>query len=486
MPRPQGTLKAVTLPAVGNCSDPVLARAAAVTVVRTLRGAGHVAYFAGGCVRDELLGLHPTDYDVATDANPERVRKLFRRTNHVGAAFGVTLVHVETEGPSRAGPGSSGATSAGPRARAEGERPPLVTVEVATFRSDGPYADRRRPDSVVFADAPADAQRRDFTINALFLDPLAAPEPGVPVEGKILDLVGGVADLRAGIVRAVGDPAARLAEDHLRALRAVRFAARLGFTIEPGTATAIRTHAAELAGVSKERIGQELRRMLEHPARAGAAAMIERLGLDGPVLGDGAAAGAMMRPANALPTLTALGEARGLGAEVVFPCALAAWTLDRAAGSEGAIHAAPLLDEPTIVEAAARLHASLCLSNADSGAIREMLAMRATLLMQWPSLGVARQKRAAFNAAFPAAYALLHPNHPTVAVVVKTRLAEMAIPIPPFPAPEPLVTGDDLIGIGLVPGRAFKGLLDRLYDVQLEGGTLTKADALELARRLSV
>lgn len=454
---------------MGNCSDPVLARAAAVTVVRTLRDAGQTAYFAGGCVRDELLGLHPTDYDVATDANPERVRALFRRTNHVGAAFGVTLVHVEVGGRAEG-------------VAAGGARPPLVTVEVATFRSDGPYGDKRRPDSVVFADAPADAQRRDFTINALFLDPLAEPEAGVRVAGRVLDLVGGVADLRAGVVRAVGDPAARLAEDHLRALRAVRFAARLGFAIEWGTATAIRTHAAELAGVSKERIGEELRRMLEHPARARAAVLAEELRLDGPALGEEAMAMQAAVPC-ALPTLEALG---GLEAGMWFPAALAAWSLDRAAARSAPDAGPPLLDAATIAATVKRLQGAVCLSNADAAALGAALDLRSTLLTRWASLGVARQMRAAYHGAFPMAYALLSPTCPQAANAVRARLAELGVAWPPGPAPEPLATGDDLIGIGLVPGPRFKGLLDRLYDAQLEGQTRTKAEALELAARLGV
>lgn len=440
-----------------------------MAVVRRLREAGQTAYFAGGCVRDELLGLHPTDYDVATDASPERVRTLFRRTNHVGAAFGVTLVHVEAGRQATANGGSD-------------LRPPLVTVEVATFRSDGPYGDKRRPDSVVFADAPADAQRRDFTINALFLDPLAEPEAGVPVAGRVLDLVGGVADLRAGIVRAVGDPAARLAEDHLRALRAARFAARLGFAVEPGTAGAIRAHAAELAGVSKERLGEELRRMLEHPARARAAALVEELQLDGPVLGEepiGTRGGATT-------TVATLGALSGLERAMVFPAALAAWSLDRAAARGGADAAPPLLDEATIAATVRRLQGALCLSNADAAAVGAALDLRTELLTGWAGLGVAGQLRAGYDGAFAMAYALLSPTCPGAVGAVRARLEELGVAWPPGPAPEPLATGDDLIGIGLVPGPKFKGLLDRLYDAQLEGQTRTKADALELARRLSV
>ncbi len=444
-------------------ADPALARAAATAVVRTLRAAGHTAYFAGGCVRDELLGRRPTDYDIATSATPERVRSLFPRTNHVGAAFGVTLVHVEAP-PAAATPA--------------GQRPPLITVEVATFRSDGPYADNRRPDSVVFADAPADAARRDFTINALFLDPLEAPgedERAAGVRGRVIDLVGGVADLRAKLIRAVGNPDARLAEDHLRALRAVRFAARLNFAIEPATAAAIRAHAAHLAGVSKERIGDELRRMFEQPppARTCAAQLIQSLTLDAPVLN---------QPHSPAPTPTLA----ALPAGVPFATALAAWTLDRTPSPS------TLLSEAHINAAVSRLRAALCLSNADAALLTGTFIIRARLLVNWADLSIEAQKRTAHHPAFPSALATLVPAHGPTAAAIAARLAELAIPLHPHPyphpppAPEPLITGDDLIGIGLVPGPAFKARLDALYDAQLEGRITSHAAGMELARRLSV
>src|ERR687885_1917414 len=162
----------------------------AIDVVRRLRGAGHEALWAGGCVRDELLGLAPKDYDVATDARPEQVRRLFRRTVPVGISFGVVQV-------------------LGPRTA-----PAPLKVEVATFRSDVSYSDGRHPDAVVFSSAREDALRRDFTINGMFFDPLG---------GRLLDYVGGREDLEARVLRAIGDPRARFAEDRLRMLRAVRF-----------------------------------------------------------------------------------------------------------------------------------------------------------------------------------------------------------------------------------------------------------------------
>src|ERR1700722_18412178 len=204
-------------------------RADAVTVLRRLRGAGHVAYFAGGCVRDELLGLSPKDYDIATDAPPSRVRELFTSTQAVGAAFGVILVR---HGPS--------------------------VIEVATFRTDLEYHDGRHPDGVKFATAQEDAQRRDFTIKGLFLD---------PIENRVIDYVGGQADLTAKVLRAIGNPDQRFAEDHLRLLRAVRFASRFALQIEPTTAAAIAAHAHQLPGISPERLADEVRRMLAGPTK---------------------------------------------------------------------------------------------------------------------------------------------------------------------------------------------------------------------------
>lgn len=203
--------------------------AAATAILRTLRAAGHESLLAGGCVRDHLLGREPKDYDVATSATPAQVVALFPGALTVGAHFGVVIV------------------------RQDGH-----AIEVATFRTDGSYKDGRHPESVTFATAEEDAKRRDFTVNGLFRDPL---------EDRIIDHVGGRADLQAKLLRAIGDPDRRFAEDRLRLLRAVRFATVLGFEIEPATWQAVRTHAAAIATVSAERIRDELVKILLHPNR---------------------------------------------------------------------------------------------------------------------------------------------------------------------------------------------------------------------------
>src|SRR5450631_4351557 len=187
----------------------------AIRVVRELRRYGFEAYFAGGCVRDMLLGFEPTDYDVTTNATPNEVMRIFPETYAVGAQFGVVLVPVPKGGEHEIVP------SEHPRA-----------VEVATFRRDGNYSDGRHPDQVQYSKSPEeDVQRRDFTINGLLMDPLDGD--------RVLDFVGGRADLAAGIIRAIGDPERRLQEDKLRMVRAVRFAARLGYAIDTPTVVAI-------------------------------------------------------------------------------------------------------------------------------------------------------------------------------------------------------------------------------------------------------
>jgi len=206
----------------------------ATQIVQELRAAGYSAYLAGGCVRDLILGREPTDYDVATSASPQEVMRIFPQTYAVGAQFGVVLVPIR-------------------RDTADGQRDNYA-IEVATFRSDGLYSDGRHPDQVQFSkDAQTDVQRRDFTINGLLLD---------PVSKEVFDYVGGRGDLERGIIRTIGDPRQRFAEDKLRMLRAVRFAARFGYAIEATTLAEIQAQAAQIHQVSRERIRDEILKML--------------------------------------------------------------------------------------------------------------------------------------------------------------------------------------------------------------------------------
>jgi poly(A) polymerase len=394
-------------------------RTIAVQIVRTLTEAGHVAYFAGGCVRDCLMGHSPDDYDIATDARPEAVGGLFRNAHYVGESFGVTLI------------------------RRRGHM-----IHVATFRTDGVYSDGRHPDSVDYTDAEHDAARRDFTINGLFENPLT---------GDIIDHVGGKDDLEKHVIRAIGAPEARLREDALRMLRAVRFAARFEFNIDAATADAIRSMTGDLRGVSRERIGDELKRMLSNPNRARAAMELQNLGLDQAVL-DGA-------HRTATPT-----RLNGLPADAPYPTALAAWLLDRAEPG----------DEPPM-DRALRWSRAVLLSNTDQHALCRTLQIHATLLGDWPSLGVAAQKRLAAQPEFEQALAILRSAEQDTWAVVRDRRAELALT---NLAPTPLITGDDLIELGLEPGPIFRNVLNAVYDAQLEGGLESRDEALKLARAI--
>ncbi|HOK96478.1 MAG TPA: CCA tRNA nucleotidyltransferase [Anaerohalosphaeraceae bacterium] len=220
-------------------------RQAAYKVVRRLRKEGYQALFAGGCVRDRLLGRPASDYDVVTDAVPDAVIKLFRRTLKIGAKFGVVLVLIDAK-----------------------------QVEVATFRTEGGYQDGRHPDYVAFASAKEDAARRDFTVNGMFYD---------PIDKKVLDFVNGQSDLQKRILRTIGQPDHRFSEDYLRMLRAVRLAVKLDFSIETGTWEAIKKHAGSIRSISAERIAMEIEQILTHPRRAVGVRLLAESGLVYPI-----------------------------------------------------------------------------------------------------------------------------------------------------------------------------------------------------------
>lgn len=401
------------------------ARRAAKTVVRRLVEAGYTAYFAGGCVRDRLMGHDPLDYDIATDARPSEILQVFPRAQAVGESFGVMLVRHQKH-----------------------------SIEVATFRTEGKYSDGRHPDSVTFTDAQNDAQRRDFTINGMFEDPL---------NEKIIDYVGGQNDLKAGLIRAIGDPHARLREDRLRMLRAVRFAARFGFAIEEETAQAIREGAGDLRGVSRERIGQELRRMFTDPNRVVAAWQLQYLQLDHVVL-------------NEPHQLVAPVRVGRLPDRSPYPTVLAAWLLDR--------HDPPNAATPReqLLTVLSRWAKALILSNAEHAAARKSLDTYVALRDEWSTLGVAQQKRLAASEHFQQGLALYQTLDRPGFVTIQRQVAQLA---ETGLAPEPLITGDDLIASGFTPGPAFKRMLDAVYDAQLEGQIHNREAALALAHVLA-
>jgi tRNA nucleotidyltransferase/poly(A) polymerase len=412
----------------------------AMTILRRLQEAGHIAYLAGGCVRDRLMGRQPKDFDVATSATPEQVLRLFPRSQKVGVAFGVVLVRE--------------------RASARGE--PGAHVEVATFRSDGTYSDGRHPDEVHFTTPERDAQRRDFTCNGLFLDPPAAESGTASGAGRLHDFVGGRQDIAAKILRAIGEPAARFREDHLRMLRAVRFAARLEFAIDPGTRAAIEQHAAEIRSISKERIHDELAMILGHPTRGVAAELLRGTGLLAELwpreLLAGNPAGAAFRVLSALP------------AHADFTMALAALQWDLVQGN------APRVPG----NAAELLRRDLLLSNTETADL-EWLLRQLAVLPEWRTFSKATFKRLLADPRWPRLATLflaLQPEDPTSFQRQAAALqAEGA-------APPAFVSGGTLIELGASPGPQFKRWLEELYDRQLNNEFADAAAALNAARAL--
>lgn len=406
--------------------DPVAARNFAVEVVHRLRDCGYEALWAGGCVRDELLGGHPKDYDVATSALPQQVREVFgqRRTLALGAAFGV----ISVLGPKEAG-----------------------QVEVATFRRDAGYTDGRRPDHVTFSIAEEDAQRRDFTINGLFYDPLS---------GRVIDYVGGVDDLRARVVRAIRNPHERFAEDKLRMLRAVRFTATFGFELEAQTLAAIKTHAREVVVVSAERIAAEMRRMLCHVQRSLAAKLLRDTGLLEVIWPEsGSLSAEQWRD-----TLLVLRHLDG----PAFGTALAALV-------RGCVN-----EHPTI---AIQLGERWRLSNEEIALIRFLLAHEKFALAApaspWPQVQRMLIEPAATELV-KYVQAIEHVEHGATPVADFCR-SKLALPREVLDPP-PLVTGADLKALGLPPGPQFKPLLENVRDKQLEGQVTSKEDALAYIR----
>ncbi len=509
-------------------------RSLAILIIRRLRSAGHEALLAGGCVRDRLLRRRPKDYDVATSARPDEVRKLFRRTLAIGEQFGVIVVLDRA-----------------------------ARVEVATFRSDAAYADGRHPTAVRFTSAREDAARRDFTINALFFDPRSR---------RTIDYVGGLKDLEKGIIRAVGDPEARFREDHLRMLRAVRFAARLsaptvesgchtlsrnvgatlcpggriarqsvfsespetaprgfrlagchslsrnggatlcpgsriarqsvfsespetaarGFRLAPSTARAIRKLAPLIKKVSGERIRAELELMLTAPSRVEALKLVDSLGLLKQILPElsamkGCRQGRTVHPEGDVwqHTLRTVSVLR----RPTFTLALAALLHDvgkppTADYSGGNVR---FYDHPKVgSEMAAKIAARLRLSAAEKDEI--VWAVRHHLdLLQIRQMRTATVKRI-----------FQHPFFPTLAQVIRADMYGSSVPLAEYHSimrlyhrlraedlrPAPLVRGGDILRLGLAPGPAIGRILRQLYDEQLDGDLKDREQALRRAKEL--
>ena len=395
---------------------------AGLAVVRRLRQHGYEALWAGGCVRDMLIGLTPGDIDVATSAPPEEVVRLFTRTRQVGAQFGVVLVH---QGP--------------------------WWIEVATFRTDLGYQDGRRPTGVKFTTAEQDASRRDFTINGLFYDPIAK---------RVIDYVAGQRDLAAGLIRAIGEPAARFAEDHLRMLRAVRFATRLGFAIEPATAEAIREHAAKITRISPERIREELEQMLALPSRGESIEQTARLGLL-----------VHLWPGSNWPTervARAVAVLRALPAGADFVLAIAALLHDEAPAEVARVARALRCSNDQIE------HLAWLVGNrqrVDEAGTMSLAAFKKLLAHPRFEHLVALHEAVCQAGGQPA----------DACAEARRRRGSIA---PQGISPPPLVTGEDLIAAGLQPGPRFKQILDALYDAQLNNELADREQALHKMREL--
>lgn len=384
-------------------------------VVEALRAAGHEGWFVGGCVRDLLLERAVKDVDIATDATPERVESLFPRTVAVGKNFGVIIVVA----------------------------PSGENIEVATFRHDGAYIDGRRPDSVTYGSARDDVERRDFTVNALLLDPLS---------GRVVDHVGGLADLRARRLRAVGDAAARLREDHLRVLRGMRFAAALDLDIEPETWRAIVD--TPLSGLSGERLVQEWFKALAGPRR-------------------GAWLGSLVRSGKLSELCAPLG---GMSGQEIERLARALDALDDAAppAAKAAVWLAPA--------EAASVRAWLAAMPFEKAFVRQVtwLVEHLRLLPEVvarPLAGLRRLARLPLSPLLLKAAVAIDPSG------AATRALEAAV----FreasePDWKPLLRAADLLELGARPGPRLGAVLARLEDAQLEGRFQTRNEGLELAR----
>ncbi len=427
----------------GSQADPTAARDFAAEVVFRLQKAGFTAFWAGGCVRDDLLGRTPADYDVATSAHPDEVRDVFsrRRTLAVGAAFGVITV-------------------LGPRGAGQ--------VEVATFRTDEAYTDGRHPAGVVFSTPEFDAQRRDFTINGLFLD---------PATGDVHDYVGGRADLAAGIVRAIGVPAMRFGEDHLRMLRAVRFAAAFGFALDSATRAAIEAMRHLVTSVSAERIAAELRAMVTRPGRRRALALLAETGLAREVLPE------------------------------VAPAAGEGLTTPEAARWSEAAAIIDALDEPELGTALAALFADGGPTPLRAAANRLRLANRDTKLAAWLLEAMAALGRSELGELATRPWSqvqpwLAHDDAFLLADLLRARAdrgrgskeaaawvtAQLTRPQEELDPP-PLLTGRDLMAAGVPQGRAVGEMIAALRDKQLDGEIVDRAAAVAWvyaeARRLA-
>jgi poly(A) polymerase len=462
---------------------------AALRVVAELRAAGHEAYLAGGCVRDLLLGRAPEDYDVATSATPDVVLGLFPRTFAVGAHFGVVLV--ATCGAAATCGGADGAGAA----EAELAELEYVMTEVATFRSDGAYLDGRHPDAVRYTkSAEEDVRRRDFTINGLLLDALRAAdhlESQEDLRAAVIDYVGGLADLDAGVVRAIGRAEERFEEDHLRMLRGVRFAARFGFELEARTAGAIRRLAGKTAAVSRERVRDELTKMLTEGRARRAFELLDETGLLVEVLPEVARMRGVEQPPQFHPEGDVWTHTLLLLEQLEAGCALTlAWgALLHDVGKPPTFRREPdRIRFDGHVEVGVAMAAEICrrfrFSNEETRQVVALVEnhmrfadaarMKASTLKRFFRLEGFEEHLALHRMDCLAGGGNL--EHWEFVRERWLAMPEEAV------RPRPLVTGRELIAAGYKPGAGFKEMLRAVEDAQLEGTIGTAEEALRLVK----
>ncbi len=459
----------------------------ATNIVRELRSRGFQAFLAGGCVRDTLLGLTPADYDVATDATPAEVMRIFPDTYAVGAQFGVVLVPLR---PPAQTPTQANEDWAGHPVRMEhpdsddtpSEHPNYV--EVATFRNDGTYTDGRHPDRVSYSKDPQeDVQRRDFTINGLLMDPLDG--------NRVLDFVGGRDDLQAGLIRAIGDPEHRFAEDKLRMLRAVRFAARFGYTIEPATFAAIQRLAPGIQQVSRERVRDELTKMLTEGHARRAFELLDVTGLLREVLPEVDRMHGVEQPPEFHPEGDVWIHTLLLLEKLPPRCSRAlAWgALLHDVGKPPTFRVAPdRIRFDGHVEVGVRMAEEIChrlhFSNEDTRQIAALVAnhMRfadAERMKESTLKRFLRLPRFDEHLELHRIDCLSSHGNLELYDFVRERLQQT--PEEEI-RPKPLLTGEDLISLGYQPGPQFRQILSAVEDAQLEGTLHSKDDAVDFVR----
>jgi len=433
----------------------------AISIVRSLQGAGHQAYLVGGCVRDLLLDREPADYDVATDATPDQVIQIFPETYAVGAKFGVVLVPASSDGANR-----------------------NEVVEVATFRSDIGYSDGRHPDQVRYSKDPReDVERRDFTFNGLLLN---------PINQEVLDFVGGRKDLESRIIRAIGEPERRFAEDKLRMLRAVRFAARFGYTIEPVTFAAIQKLALQIHQVSRERVRDELTKMLTEGHARNAFLLLDQTGLLREVLPEISAMKGVEQPPQFHPEGDVFVHTLLLLDKLPQPCppTLAWGALLHDVGKPATFRIAPdRIRFDGHVDVGIKMAEEICrrlrFSNDDAEQIIALVGnhMRFAQAQQMKESTLKKFMRMPrFEEHLELHRMDCQASHGDLTSFNFVREKMAATPVEVM-RPAPLITGDDLIDAGYSPGPQFKEILGAIEDRQLEGRLRDRDAAMEFVRQ---